>query len=70
MKSIAQHNLRADLAQLNRRHCLHRAIRADRHERRRFNTAMDKLQTAATGEAVGIMQNKFHAFLSINIASP
>ena len=70
VEGVAQHDLRADLFQFERRHRLDRAIGADRHEGRGFDAAVGKLQRAATGKAVGFMQGKFHCFLSISIASP
>ncbi len=70
VEGIAQHDLCADLVQLERRHRLHGAIGPDRHEGRGFDRAVGQLQGAATGEAVGVMQGEFHRFLSISIASP
>ncbi len=55
VEGVAQHDVRADLAQLERRHRLHRAIGADRHEGRGFDRAVGELQGAATGKAVGFV---------------
>ncbi len=51
MEGVAEHDVRADVFQLLRRHRLHRAISADRHEGRRLDLAVCQLHCAATGSA-------------------
>ena len=70
VEGIAEHDVGADVLQLDRRHRLDRAIGADRHEGRGFHRAVGQRQGAAAGEAVGFVQVKFHDFLSRSMASP
>ena len=60
VKSVAQYDVRVDLTQLRRRHCLYRPVGPDRHESGRLHCAMRQCQGASTGEPVSAMQLKFH----------
>jgi hypothetical protein len=72
VEGVAQHDLRAGLDKLHRRHRLDRAVGAHRHEYRRFDDAVRELQAAAPRRAIGGKQveNRAHAARSSSIASP
>lgn len=53
LKGVAENDLRPASAQFGRRHRLHRAVGAHRHELRRLDAAARKVQTAAPGGALG-----------------
>ena len=60
VEGVAEHDLRADLAQLRGRHRLHRAVGADRHEGRRLDLAVGERERAAARGAVGGVEREFH----------
>ena len=72
VKGIAQYHLRADIDQFLRRHGLHRAIGADRHEGGCLHLAMSQLQSAAAGSTIISKQIEFHGFTCLckSMASP
>ena len=60
MEGVAEHDLRADVDQLIRRHGLDRAISADRHEHRRLDGTVGQVQATAARGAVGGEEVEFH----------
>ena len=60
MKGISEDDLRASRKYRLRRHALDRAIRADRHERRRFDTAACECQAAAPRRIIGGEKLELH----------
>ena len=54
MVGVAQQDLGADRLEVAVGHALHRALRADRHERRRLHLAVRRRHTPAPGAAVGV----------------
>ena len=68
MERVAEHDLRAELAQLGGRHRLDRAVGADRHERGCVHAAVRELEHAAARGAVPVRHGELHR--SISIASP
>src|SRR5271156_1624635 len=60
VKSVAEHDLGAYALEILRSHGLDRAIRADRHERRRLDGAAGKLEPAAPRRAVLRQQLEAH----------
>src|ERR1043166_3151240 len=60
MKSVAEHDLRAELPELERAHGLDRSIGAYRHERRRIDAAMRKRKFAGTRESVAVQNLELH----------
>jgi hypothetical protein len=68
VEGVAEHDLRAERVELLRRHRLHRAVSAHRHERRRIDAAVRELEDAAARGAVGAQDLELHR--SISIASP
>src|SRR5881394_47690 len=64
VKRVAENDFCADLAQLLRRHRLHRAIGPDRHERRRLDDAALERETPAAGRAVGGEQIELHGLFT------
>src|ERR1043166_7449083 len=55
---VTQNNLRVELAKLTRTDCFYTALRADRHEYRRFDYAMRRGKLPAACAATGINANQ------------
>jgi hypothetical protein len=55
---VAEDDLRAERLEIGVAHRLHRALRADRHERRRLDHAVRRAKLAPAGGAVGVRDGK------------
>jgi len=60
VESVAQNDMRADVADFIGRQRFDRAIGADRHEGRRLYFAMGQFECAASGGTILINEGKLH----------
>ena len=60
---ISENDLCVKLFEFARTHCLHRALRSDRHERRRFDRTVRGQESPVTRFGLPILPQKLERFL-------